>query len=81
MTTTRSYRGARSVEDAIVELRRCKGTQFDPPLVEALVRALDEHGWEPETTPLFTVPDADDVFDQDIRAFDHDDPYYVGESM
>jgi HD-GYP domain-containing protein (c-di-GMP phosphodiesterase class II) len=81
MTTTRSYRGARSVEDAVVELRRCKGTQFDPPMVEALVRALDEHGWEPETTPLFTVQDADEVFDQDIRAFDHDDPYYVEESL
>jgi hypothetical protein len=50
-------------------------------MVEALVRALDEHGWEPETTPLFTVQDADEVFDQDIRAFDHDDPYYVEESL
>ncbi len=43
MTTTRSYRGARSIEDAIVELRRCAGTQFDPAMVEALVRALAEH--------------------------------------
>ncbi len=77
MTTTRSYRGARSLEEAVAELRRCAGTQFDPPKVEALVRALEEHGWEPETTPLFTVPDRDLVFDQDGSSFDHDDPYYL----
>ncbi len=77
MTTTRSYRGARSLEEAVAELRRCAGTQFDPPMVEALVRAIEEHGWEPETTPLFTAPDPDQVFDQDGRAFDHDDPHYL----
>jgi HD-GYP domain-containing protein (c-di-GMP phosphodiesterase class II) len=75
MTTTRSYRGARSLEEAVAELRRCAGTQFDPPMVEALVRAIEEHGWEPETTPLFTAPDPDQVFDQDGRASDHDDPH------
>lgn len=74
MTTTRSYRGARSVEEAIVELRRCAGTQFDPPMVEALIRGLDEHGWSPEAAPLFTVADQDEVFDQHVRAYDHDDP-------
>jgi HD-GYP domain-containing protein (c-di-GMP phosphodiesterase class II) len=80
MTTTRSYRGARSIEEAVKELRRCAGTQFDPPMVEALVRALEEHGWEPETTPLFAAPDPDQVFDQDGQAFDHDDPHYLEES-
>jgi HD-GYP domain-containing protein (c-di-GMP phosphodiesterase class II) len=74
MTTTRSYRGARSIEEAIVELRRCAGTQFDAPMVEALVRSLDEHGWNPETVPLFAPADAAEVFDQDRRAYDHDDP-------
>jgi putative nucleotidyltransferase with HDIG domain len=74
MTTTRSYRGARTLEEAVTELRRCAGTQFDPPMVEALVRGLDEHGWEPEAVPVFTVPDADEVFDQEGNAFDHDDP-------
>jgi HD-GYP domain-containing protein (c-di-GMP phosphodiesterase class II) len=37
MTTTRSYRAARSVEEALEELQRCAGTQFDPRVVEALV--------------------------------------------
>jgi hypothetical protein len=50
MTTTRSYRGARSVEDAVIELRRCKGSQFDPVMVEALVAALDAEGWDAADT-------------------------------
>jgi HD-GYP domain-containing protein (c-di-GMP phosphodiesterase class II) len=74
MTTTRSYRGARTLEEAVAELRRCAGTQFDPRMVDALVRGLDEHGWAPESVPVFAVPDAGDVFDQDQRAYDHDDP-------
>ncbi|HEU4912355.1 MAG TPA: HD-GYP domain-containing protein, partial [Actinomycetes bacterium] len=72
MTTTRSYRGARTVAEAIVELRRCAGTQFDPPMVEALIAAVEEHGWAPETTVYFDPPD-DEPFDQQ-RTFDHDDP-------
>ena len=68
MTTTRSYRGARTSEAAVAELRRCAGTQFDPAMVEALVRGLDEHGWEPEAVPVFTAPEPDEVFDQEQRA-------------
>jgi hypothetical protein len=73
MTTTRSYRGARTLEDAIAELRRCSGTQFDGRLVEALVRALDQHGWDPEEIALFTAPDPDQI-DQTPAVVDHDDP-------
>lgn len=73
MTTTRSYRGARSVADAIVELRRCAGSQFDPPFVEALVAAIEEDGWAPETAPLFAAR-AQAPFDQEATSFDHDDP-------
>jgi putative nucleotidyltransferase with HDIG domain len=40
MTSDRSYRGAMSREDAIVELRASAGTQFDEAVVEALVAAL-----------------------------------------
>lgn len=76
MTTTRSYRGARSVEEALAELLRCAGNQFDPRMVEALVTAVDAHGWVPEDTSSAQreQPVADEPFDQEAGAFDHDDP-------
>jgi HD superfamily phosphohydrolase YqeK len=40
MTSTRSYRAARSVKEAVAELRRGAGTQFDPALVHAFEAAL-----------------------------------------
>jgi HD-GYP domain-containing protein (c-di-GMP phosphodiesterase class II) len=36
MTTTRSYRAAMSLADALAELRACAGTQFDPDVAAAL---------------------------------------------
>ena len=41
MTADRPYRQARSVPDALEELRRCAGTQFDPAVVTALIRVVD----------------------------------------
>jgi HD-GYP domain-containing protein (c-di-GMP phosphodiesterase class II) len=38
MTTDRSYRKAMSDSDALAELRRCAGTQFDPEVVDAIER-------------------------------------------
>ena len=40
MTTDRPYRKARPVEEAVAELRRCSGTDFDPAVVEALADAV-----------------------------------------
>jgi HD-GYP domain-containing protein (c-di-GMP phosphodiesterase class II) len=40
MTTDRPYRKALPVADAIAELRRCSGTDFDPEVVEALAAAI-----------------------------------------
>lgn len=37
MTSTRSYRQAMSTEEAVEELRRCAGSQFDPELVEMFI--------------------------------------------
>ena len=37
MTSDRPYRRGVSVDDAVGELRRCAGTQFDPAVVDALV--------------------------------------------
>jgi len=39
MTTDRAYRGALSHEEAAAELLRGEGTQFDPVMVQAFVRA------------------------------------------
>jgi HD-GYP domain-containing protein (c-di-GMP phosphodiesterase class II) len=40
MTSDRAYRAALSHEDAVAELRRASGTQFDPRVVDALVASL-----------------------------------------
>jgi hypothetical protein len=65
MTTTRSYRPARSSDQAMTELRAGAGRQFDPVLVEAFATALVEHGWQPPVAAGGPGPDA---------VFDHDDP-------
>ncbi len=41
MTTDRSYRRARSVRDAVEEMRACAGTQFAPDVVAALVAVVE----------------------------------------
>jgi HD-GYP domain-containing protein (c-di-GMP phosphodiesterase class II) len=40
MTSDRSYRLALTHREAIAELRRCAGTQFDPRVVRAVERCL-----------------------------------------
>ncbi|MFF4758643.1 HD-GYP domain-containing protein [Streptomyces sp. NPDC001292] len=56
MTSTRSYRRARPVAAALAELERCAGTQFDPRMVTALVRALGRYGWHPAVTAQDGTP-------------------------
>jgi putative nucleotidyltransferase with HDIG domain len=46
MTTTRSYRKAMPIAEAVAELRRCSGTQFDPQVVEALLTVVGDPGWQ-----------------------------------
>ena len=68
MTSTRSYRGARSVDEALGELGRCAGAQFDPAMVDALQKAIAKHGWvRAEPQP---APDPTAAWSQ----YDHDDP-------
>ncbi|HWK29110.1 MAG TPA: HD-GYP domain-containing protein [Solirubrobacter sp.] len=45
MTTTRSYRKAMPLADAVAELHRCSGTQFDPQVVDALLELIGDPGW------------------------------------
>jgi diguanylate cyclase (GGDEF)-like protein/PAS domain S-box-containing protein len=42
MTNERSYKKAMSKKEAIEELRRCSGTQFDPVLVEKFIKVLSK---------------------------------------
>jgi hypothetical protein len=68
MTTTRSYREAKSIAQAIVELRRGAGTQFDPLIVQAFIAALERDGWElarPAGAPIDLAT---------VTVQDHDDP-------
>ncbi|MFB7612897.1 MULTISPECIES: HD-GYP domain-containing protein [unclassified Kitasatospora] len=61
MTSTRSYRRGRPVAEAVAELERCSGSQFDPVMVRALVDALAVHDWQPVLPPpgdcIRAVPD------------------------
>jgi putative nucleotidyltransferase with HDIG domain len=44
MTTDRPYRKALSIDEAVKELRKYSGTQFDPHLVEIFISILKEKG-------------------------------------
>jgi HD-GYP domain-containing protein (c-di-GMP phosphodiesterase class II) len=67
MTSNRSYRDARTIEEAVADLRKWSGTQFDPALVDAFVMALNREGWD-QPRPAPAQP-ADSM-----TALDHDDP-------
>ena len=43
MTSNRPYNKRKSYDDAIEELRRCSGTQFDPAIVEKFVEVIQEN--------------------------------------
>ncbi|GGO85662.1 HD-GYP domain-containing protein [Wenjunlia tyrosinilytica] len=64
MTSNRVYRAARPVSVAMEELRACAGSQFDPDMVNALIRAVTRQGWavpspaDGDGTPPVPAPDA-----------------------
>ncbi len=67
MTTSRSYRPAMSVAQALAELRARAGSQFDPDIVESLAAALEGHEWDLTVLSPAVLATAGD-------AHDHDDP-------
>jgi HD-GYP domain-containing protein (c-di-GMP phosphodiesterase class II) len=40
MTTKRPYRNPLSVYEALMEMKRCSGTQFDPDVVNTLTHVV-----------------------------------------
>jgi diguanylate cyclase (GGDEF)-like protein/putative nucleotidyltransferase with HDIG domain len=44
MISERAYKSKRSNDEAMEELYRCRGTQFDPDIVDAFVRSVDVPG-------------------------------------
>jgi hypothetical protein len=75
MTSTRSYRHARSVDDAIAELQRCKGSQFDPRMVDALIAALVKEPWVASGVDE-SAESLDVVATISVTTVDHDDPTF-----
>lgn len=67
LTTTRSYRPAKSVEDTLQILEQDKYTHFDPEIVDAFVAVVRKHGWAPASAEQ-RAPDASVP-----AAVDHDD--------
>jgi diguanylate cyclase (GGDEF)-like protein len=56
MISDRPYRDAMPVADAIAELHRCAGAQFDPRVVEVVVSIIDESGQEPGSVAKPAAP-------------------------
>ena len=44
MTTTRPYRKGLSAEEALKEIERCKGTQFDPEIADSFIKMARRDG-------------------------------------
>jgi putative nucleotidyltransferase with HDIG domain len=55
MTTNRPYRGAMPVEDAMAELRKCAGSQFDPAVVEAVETVVRREDRAPRISTLLAA--------------------------
>jgi HD-GYP domain-containing protein (c-di-GMP phosphodiesterase class II) len=54
MTLGRPYRQPMGPQEAIAELRRCSGTQFDPRVVDAFVQVVAAQ----KNGALITAPEA-----------------------
>jgi HD-GYP domain-containing protein (c-di-GMP phosphodiesterase class II) len=66
MVSERAYKPGRSFDEAIAELRRCSGTQFDTSVVEALAISI-KHSRELPAEKDSKEPSMDPVPNQIIR--------------
>jgi putative nucleotidyltransferase with HDIG domain len=55
MVSARAYRAARPVEEALAELRRCRGTQFDPLVVDAFLRSIQSLGGQQRSDSVVSL--------------------------
>lgn len=62
MVADRPYRRGRSQHDAILELRRCSGSHFDPRVVDAFIRVLEHEAIDaaPEDDVAYDETDVDE---------------------
>jgi len=58
MIADRPYRQGRSKQDAVLELRRCSGSHFDPRVVDAFIRVLEREAIDED---LSIEPEQDDT--------------------
>jgi len=52
MISNRPYSKAKSTDDALIELRRCAGTQFDPAIVPVFEQIITERARLPISIPV-----------------------------
>ncbi len=56
MTTDRPYRKGMAVTEAVRRLRECMGTQFDPDMAQAFLRALGSQAQPPAAAAEYVAP-------------------------
>jgi HD-GYP domain-containing protein (c-di-GMP phosphodiesterase class II) len=56
MVTERPYRAGMSTEDALAEIKRCSGSQFDPAVVDAFLALVGAEEKPAQFKPSIAVP-------------------------
>ena len=78
MTNDSMYRQSMSTEEAFAELRHCAGAQFDPELVESLIRIVSEQTpthslWQAEAVTRDVAVDVGNQIESLVTAIDDQD--------